>query len=55
MMWKYFTKHQTGILPGMIKKYNGTYHRSIKCTPTDARKPANYQHVFDALYAGKNR
>ena len=59
MMWKYFTKHQTGIyiniLPKMIKKYNSTYHRSIKCTPADARKPANYQHVFDALYAGKNR
>ena len=59
MMWKYFTKHQTGIyiniLPEMIKKYNSTYHRAIKCTPTDALKPANYQHVFDALYAGKNR
>ena len=39
----------------MIKKYNSTYHRSIKRTPTDARKPANYQYVFDALYAGKNR
>ena len=39
----------------MIKKYNSTYHRSINCTPTDARKPANYQHVFDALYAGKIR
>ena len=59
IMWKYFTRHQTGIyiniLPEMIKKYNSTYHRSIKCTPTDARKPANYQHVFDALYNGKNR
>ena len=59
MMWKYFTRHQTGIyidiLPEMIKKYNSTYHRSIKCTPTDARKPSNYQHVFDSLYNGKNR
>ena len=59
MMWKYFTRHQTGIyvniLPGIIEKYNSTYHRSIKCTPADARKPANHQHVFDALYAGKNR
>ena len=34
----------------MITKYNSTYHRSIKCTPTYARKQANYQHVFDALY-----
>ena len=59
MMWKYFTRHQTGIyidiLPEMIKKYNSTYHGSIKCTPTDARKPSNYQHVFDSLYNGKNR
>ena len=57
-MWKYFTKHQTGvyinILADLIKKYNSTYHRSIKCTPTDARKPSNYQHVFNALYGGKN-
>ena len=59
IMWKYFTKHRTGIyiniLPEMIEKYNSTYHRSIKCTPTDARKPASYQHVFNALYGGKNR
>ena len=57
-MWKYFTRHQTGIyiniLPEIIQKYNSTYHRSIKCTPTDARKPSNYQHVFNALYDGKN-
>ena len=57
-MWKYFTKHQTGVyinvLPEIIQKYNSTYHRSIKTTPTDARKPANYQHVFAALYEGKN-
>ena len=59
MMWKYFTRHQTGIcidiLPERIKKYNSTYHCSIKCTPTDARKPTNYLHVFDSLYNGKNR
>lgn len=58
IMWKYFTSRQTGVyidvLPEMIKKYNSTYHRSIESTPTDARKPANYQHVFDALYDGKN-
>ena len=59
VMWMYFTKHQTGIyigiLPELIKRYNSTYNRAIKCTPTDARKPANYQHVFDALYSGVNR
>ena len=57
-MWKYFTKHRTGIyidiLPKLITKYNGTYNRAIKCSPTDARKPANYQHVFYSLYGGKN-
>ena len=53
-MWKYFTKNRTGvyanILPDLIAKYNNTYHSSIKSTPSDARKPSNYQHVFDALY-----
>ena len=53
-MWKYFTKYRTGvyynILPELVAKYNATYHRSIKTTPSDARKPSNYQHVFDALY-----
>ena len=53
-MWKYFTKNRTGVyidvLPDIIDKYNHTYHRSIKYTPTDARKPSNYQDVFNALY-----
>ena len=53
-MWKYFTANRTGvyiyILPDLIKKYNNTYHRSIHTTPSEARKPSNQQHVFDALY-----
>ncbi len=57
-MWKYFTKNRTGVyidvLPDIIKKYNNTYHRSIKCTPSDARKPSNYQDVFNALYNYNN-
>ena len=57
-MWKYFTKNRTGVyidvLPDIIKKYNNTYHRSIECTPTDARKPSNYQDVFNALYNYNN-
>ena len=32
----------------MVEKYNITYHRSIKLTPSDARNPANYQHVHNA-------
>ena len=34
----------------MVEKYNNTYHRSIKLKPTDARNPANYKHVHNALY-----
>ena len=58
-MWKYFTKHRTGvyiyILPELSAKYNNTYHRSIKSTPSDARKPSNRQQVFDALYKSPSR
>ena len=57
-MWRYFTKNRTGvyidILPSIIESYNNTYHRSIKCTPLDARKPSNYQQVFNALYGTDN-
>ena len=43
-IWKYFSANNT------MKKYNNTYHRSIKCTPAFARAPSSYQHVYDALY-----
>ena len=58
VMWKYFTANNTqkyiDVLPNMVEKYNNTYHRSIKLTPSDARNPANYQHVHNALYATVN-
>ena len=42
-MWKYFSANNKinniDILPNLIKKYNNTYHRSIKCTPSFARAP----------------
>ena len=38
----------------MVDKYNNTYHRSIKLTPSDARNPAKYQHIHNALYAKVN-
>ena len=38
----------------MEEKYNSTYHRSIKPKPTDARKPANYKHIHNALCAKVN-
>ena len=54
IMWKYFTANNTqkyiDVLPTMVDKYNSTYHRSIKLTPSDARNPSNYQHVYNALY-----
>ena len=44
-MWKYLTANNTqkyiDVLPGMVE-------------PTDARKPANYKHVHNALYAKVN-
>ena len=53
-MWKYFTASSTQkyivVLPSIVEKYNNTYHRSIKLRPSDARNPANYQHVRNALY-----
>ena len=37
-MWKFFTANNTtayiNVLPEIIDKYNSTFHRSIKCTPT---------------------
>ena len=38
----------------MVEKYNNTYPRSIKLTPSDARNPESYQHVHNALYAKVN-
>ena len=52
LMWKYLTTNNTqkyiDVLPSMVEKYNNTYPRSIKLTPSDARNPANYQHVHNA-------
>ena len=57
-MGKYFTANNTekyiDVLPSMVEKYNNTYYRSIKLTPSDARNPANYQHVHNALYGKVN-
>ena len=58
IMWKYFTANNTqkyiDVLPSMVEKYNNTYHRSIKLTPSDACNPANYQQVHNTLYAKVN-
>ncbi|MCH2405979.1 MAG: hypothetical protein MK200_07280, partial [Nitrosopumilus sp.] len=56
-LWKYFSANGTykylDILNPLIQKYNLTKHRSIGFTPTDARKPSNYQQVFKNLYFKK--
>ena len=56
-LWRYFsangTQKYTDILQPLIDKYNATKHRSIGMTPTDARKPSNYQQVFKNLYLKK--
>ena len=56
-LWKYFTANGTHryleILQPLIDKYNSTKHRSIGFTPSDARKPSNYQQVFHNLYYRK--
>ena len=58
IMGKYFTANNTqkyiDVLSSMVEKYNNTYHRSIKLTPSDSRNPAKYQHVHNALYAKVN-
>ena len=54
-MWKYFTANNTknyiNKLDELIERYNNTYHRSIGCTPSQARQPAYYEQVFKNLYA----
>ena len=56
-LFRYFsangTQKYTDILQPLIDKYNSTKHRSIGMTPTDARKPSNYQQVFKNLYFNK--
>ena len=58
IMWKYFTANNMqkyiDVLPSMVEKYNNTYPRSIKFTPSDTCNPANYQHIHNALYAKIN-
>ena len=38
------------ILPQLLNEYNTTYHRTIKMTPKEARKPENFTRVYETLY-----
>ena len=48
------TQKYVDVSPSMVEKYNNTYHRSINLKPTNARKPANYKHINNALYSKVN-
>lgn len=54
LMWKYFTTYNTtkyiDVLSDIIDKYKSNYHRSIKCSPTEARQPSKFQQVSNALF-----
>ena len=54
IMFKYFTANNTykyiDVLQDIIRKYNNTYHQSIKCKPSFARRPSNHKHVYKALF-----
>lgn len=58
-MWKYFTANNThkyiDILPELVKRYNETYHRSIRTTPSKATNPDNFNHVYASLYGGMKK
>ena len=53
-LYRYFTEKSTDtyfrVLPDIIQSYNRSYHRSIKMTPCEARKPMNESLVYDNLY-----
>ena len=53
-MFRYFTKHSTkryiDILPTLVNSYNNTYHRSIKCAPSQVTSE-NQEEVWQRLYA----
>ena len=53
-MWKQFTVQNNTVyidmLPGLVKEYNNTKHRSIGMTPVEASKKKNEGSVFLKLY-----
>lgn len=53
IMFKYFTKTNTrkyiDILPDLVKRYNNSYHRSIKMRPVDVNQ-SNVSQVWINLY-----
>ena len=58
IMFKYFTKNSTrkyiDVLSDLVRRYNYSYHRSIKMRPIDVNK-GNVPHVWINLYESKHR
>ena len=56
-LYRYFTQKSTDtyirVLPDIIQSYNHSFHRSIKMTPVEARKPRNESSVYDNLYRSR--
>ena len=54
-MWRYFTKHQTlryiEALPGFMRSYNKTYHRTIRMAPTSV-DASNQETVWQRIHGG---
>lgn len=55
IIFKYFTANNTrkyvDVLPKIIDKYNNTYHRTIRCTPVEARKAINLHKLMKLLHS----
>jgi hypothetical protein len=53
-MWTLFTENDDhkwiDLLDDLIKKYNNTYHQSIKMTPVQASKDKNFSRAYSNMY-----
>ena len=58
-MFRYFTANRTreylSKLDELTERYNTRKHRSIQCTPEEAKLKQNFQFVFDHLYPKEKR
>lgn len=56
-VFKYFTANNTrkylDVLAKIIDKYNNKYHRTIRCTPVEARKVTNRQKLMKMLHSSE--
>ena len=62
IMFKYFTKHNTrkyiDILPDLVRRYNNSFHRSIKMRPVNVNKrnvPIVWINLYDEVLSVKSK